>query len=363
MEALKEKIDLLVSSFEKILYEEDDIFLKNMETRNLAGDSAERYRYWEWTQGVGLFGLWKIYEETGDEKFIGKLEKYYERQLVIGLPARNVNTTAPLLALSYLAEKKGNETYMDICREWAAWLVEELPKTEEGGFQHLTSDTLNEQELWDDTLFMAVLFLARMGVLEKNKKWLDEAQYQFLLHIKYLADKKSGLWYHGWTFHGNHNFAGALWGRGNSWITMAIPELFEIMECEESVKRFLTEALKGQIRALIQYQSEGGMWHTVIDDDTSYVEASATCGFGYGILKAVHLGLVDPACETYARKALAPVLACIDGEGVVHQVSYGTPMGRESVQFYKDIELRPMPYGQAMAMLFLLEASKGKTMA
>ena len=49
MDILKEKINLLVSSFEKILYDEDDIFLKNMETKNLAGDNAERYRTWETT--------------------------------------------------------------------------------------------------------------------------------------------------------------------------------------------------------------------------------------------------------------------------------------------------------------------------
>ncbi len=358
MENLKEKINLLVSSFEKILYDEDDIFLKNMQTNNLAGDNPERYRYWEWTQGVGLFGLWKIYEETGEEEIIEKLNKYYERQLTIGLPARNINTTAPLLALTYLVEKDGNETYMEICRDWAQWLVDELPKTEEGGFQHLTSDTLNEQELWDDTLFMSVLFLARMGVILKKQEWIDEAEYQFLIHVKYLADKKTGLWYHGWTFHGCHNFAGAFWGRGNSWITMAIPELFGIIPCSGAVKHYLTEVLKNQIDALVSYQNENGMWHTVIDDNTSYVEASATCGFGYGILKAVHLGLVDASFEASARKALLPVLQCIDTEGVVHQVSYGTPMGREGVQFYKDIELRPMPYGQAMAMLFLLEASK-----
>jgi unsaturated rhamnogalacturonyl hydrolase len=30
-------------------------------------------------------------------------------------------------------------------------------------------------------------------------------------------------------------------------------------------------------------------------------------------------------------------------------------MGRESKDFYKNIELRQMPYGQALAMLFLAE--------
>ena len=54
--------------------------------------------------------------------------------------------------------------------------------------------------------------------------------------------------------------------------------------------------------------------------------------------------------------ALQPVLDCIDEKGVVQQVSYGTPMGRESKDFYKQIPLHPMPYGQAMAILFLMEA-------
>jgi unsaturated rhamnogalacturonyl hydrolase len=354
----KKKLDLLITSFESVLYDEDYEFLKNMETKNLAGDNSERYRFWEWTQGVGLYGLWKIYEETKDEAVFNKLLKYYERQMTIGLPACNINTTAPLLTLTYVAEKTGNQEYMNICHDWACWLIDELPKTKEGGFQHLTSDTLNEQELWDDTLFMAVLFLARMGVVENNKEWLEEAQYQYLLHVKYLADRKSGLWYHGWTFSGNHNFAGAFWGRGNSWVTIAIPELFGIMECSPSVKHYLTEVLQNQIEALAQYQNEGGMWHTLIDDPTSYVEASATCGFGYGILKAVHMGLVDSKYEECAKRALKPVLDCIDDEGIVQQVSYGTPMGRENLDFYKNIDIRPMPYGQAMAMLFLSEAVK-----
>ena len=91
---------------------------------------------------------------------------------------------------------------------------------------------------------------------------------------------------------------------------------------------------------------------------TSYVEASATSGFGYGILKAVHMGLVDAAYAENAKKALAPILKCIREDGIVDQVSYGTAMGRETKDFYKQIPLRQMPYGQAMAMLFLMEAGE-----
>ena len=74
------------------------------------------------------------------------------------------------------------------------------------------------------------------------------------------------------------------------------------------------------------------MWHTLIDDPTSYVEASATSGFGYGILKAVHMGLVDAAYAENAKKALAPILKCIREDGIVDQVSYGTAMaGRQRI--------------------------------
>ncbi len=49
--------------------------------------------------------------------------------------------------------------------------------------------------LWDDTLFMTVLFLANMGRIRGNKEYIEEAQYQFLLHVKYLTDKKTGMWF------------------------------------------------------------------------------------------------------------------------------------------------------------------------
>ena len=171
-----------------------------------------------------------------------------------------------MLTMAYLYEHTKDNKYKEICIEWANWLVEKLPKTEELGFQHLTSDTLNENELWVDTLFMAALFLAKMGMVLDCKKWVEAAKYQFLVHSKYLTERKSGLWYHGWTFNGNHNFTEALWGRGNCWITIAIPEFLSIVECEEAIKEYLGQSLKRQVDALEKYQDSSGMWHTIIDD-------------------------------------------------------------------------------------------------
>lgn len=355
---VKNKLSLVIKNFKKTLYEDDEIFIKNMETHNLGGDDLKRYRHWEWPQGVGLFGFWKMFESSSEKKYLDLIIRYYEEQLAIGLPTKNVNTSAPLLTLAYLYEYTKEEKYKNICVEWAEWLMHNLPRTKEGGFQHLTSDSLNANELWVDTLFMTVLFLAKIGKVLNKQEWIEEAKYQFLLHTKYLSDRKSGLWYHGWSFQGNHNFAEAFWGRGNCWITVAIPEFLGMLELDDSMKRYLIQTLNRQIETLAQYQSSSGMWHTLLDDDTSYLEASATCGISYGILKAVNMGITDERYKECAFKALIPIIDFIDDKGHVGQVSYGTYMGRESKEYYKKVEIKSMPYGQAMAILFFLEVLK-----
>lgn len=233
-----------------------------------------------------------------------------------------------------------------------------FPRTEEGGFQHMTSDCLNEQELWDDTLFMLVLFLANMGRILGDDAMKEEAEQQFMLHAKYLSDPGTGLWYHGWTFKERNHFAGAFWGRGNCWVTMGIPEFLAMGTCSAASQERLVTLLQKQVESLRSYQDPGGMWHTLVDDPDSYLEASATCGFTYGILRAVEEHLVDASYLEVARKALPAILNCISGDGVVNQVSYGTPMGRTDKEFYKKIPIQPMPYGQALALLALIEAKK-----
>ena len=349
-------IDQYLQSFEKVLYEDDEQFLKGMQTNSLANDDLRKYEHWEWTQGVGLYGVWKLYDRTKDERYKNILARYYAKQFEIGLPSKNVNTVTPLLPLSYMLDELDVPAYRDTCREWAEWIYKDFPRTKEGGLQHITSDSVNEGELWDDTLFMTVLFLDNMGRVLNRPEYCEEAEYQFLLHVKYLADRKTGLWYHGWSFKEKSHFAAAFWGRGNCWITAAIPEFLAAPGRTPAVRKLLIATWRHQVEALLQYQEPNGMWHTVVDDPDSYVEASATCGFAYGILKGVSLGFGEESWIEPALRALEPIIGYTDEEGVVHQVSYGTPMGRESKDFYKNIELKPMPYGQALAMLFFMES-------
>ena len=254
---IENKLELCIESFKSVLYEKDETFLENMAKSNMDQGNLARYMLWEWTQGVGLYGLWKLFEKKHDQRCLDVLTEYYDARIAEGLPSKNINTMAPIFALSYLYEYTKNEKYGDICKEWAEWAMHGLPRAGEGGFQHVTSDRVNDGELWDDTLFMTVLPLANIGRILGRQDYIDEAVYQYLVHTKYLADKKTGLWYHGFCFDGCHNFAEAFWGRGNSWVTAAIPLLLEIVPVGNPDRRILENALLRQIEKLGQVPGRG----------------------------------------------------------------------------------------------------------
>lgn len=310
---------------------------------------------WDWSQGVGLFSLYLYYKETGNNKIIRYLIDWFEDRIREGLPPKNVNTMCPLLTLSYIFEETRNPEYLQICEEWASYAAEEMPRTPEFGITHVTIDNSNEGELWDDTLYMTVLFLGRMGTLLKKDHYVQESIRQFLVHLKYLTDTKTGLFFHGWSFVSNDNFARALWGRGNAWYTAGLVDYLDIVKLPLGIELFLLSSLERQLRKLIELQTDSGMWRTLLDDSTSYEETSATAGFAYGILKAVRKGYISEDYREAGLRALQAVIRNIDDRGTVHGVSYGTRMGR-TLQFYKDIPQCPMPYGQSMTLLMLVES-------
>jgi unsaturated rhamnogalacturonyl hydrolase len=347
---LQDRLDLLVSGMTGLVHD------GRFDEPNLDGTAGDYISFdsWEWPQGVGLYGLVRLWQFTGRDDLRQIVEDWYDRQIAQGLPPLNVNTTAPMLALSILWRETGDARWKAPLDAWADRVMKEMPRTPEQGFQHIVSDGINPDELWDDTLFMVVLFLASYGRGSGRVELVEEAVRQFLVHARFLADPRTGLWYHGWTFEGRHNFAGALWARGNAWITAGILDFIELGEIEGGVRDYLLGCLSAQVETLLDCQAESGAWRTLLDDPSSYEEISATAGFGYGLLKGARLGLGDVRWRRAGERALGAVIGNIAPSGEVLNVSYGTRMGHD-LDFYRDIPIQPTCYGQALAILCLTE--------
>ncbi|CZT47871.1 probable protein /AGR_L_3363 [Rhynchosporium secalis] len=343
---------------------------------------------WEWTHGIGLYGLWNYHtvrflpplltlidnvkcpgleilteltiQLTASSEPLEIIEAWFTARFEEGGTTKNINTMASMLTLAYLYEKTGNQTCLPWLEAWADWAMYELPRTKFGGMSHQTYNNLNAQELWDDTLMMTVMPLAKIGKLLNRPSYVEEAKRQFLVHIKYLFDTKTGLFYHGWTFDGNHNFAAALWARGNSWLTIVIPEFLELLDLplSDAFRVHLIDTLEAQCRALIQYQEPGGLWRTLIDqplNEGSYIESSAAAGSAFGMLKALRLRYIQgDEFRDSAVRAVKALLGKVSEQGELMDVSFGTAMGHD-LKHYKDIERTSMPYGQAMAIMALGE--------
>lgn len=241
----------------------------------------------------------------------------------------------------------------------------DLPRTPFGGMQHITYSEINHYQLWDDTLMMTVMPLAKIGKLLGRPEYVEEAKRQFLTHVQFLFDTSTGLWFHAWIFEERepdmlgHSFARARWARGNSWVTIAIPEFIELLDLApgDPLRIHLINVLEAQCRALRRLQAPNGMWRTLLDipeNEGSYLEASATAGFAYGILKAVRKRYISHEYEEVAIRAVRAVLERINPEGELLGVSFGTTVGHD-LQHYKDVPLTSMPYGQAMAIMALGE--------
>ena len=311
---------------------------------------------WEWTHGIGLYGMLHYYQQTGDQQTLSIIDDWFAARLEEGTPTKNVNTVAPFLTLAWRYEETGNAAWRPVLERWAEWVMYEMPRTEQGGLQHIVYNNENHQQLWDDTLMMSVMALAKIGQLLNRQEFIEEASYQFLLHTQYLMDRQTGLWFHGWNFEGRHNFANARWARGNSWLTIVIPDFLEMMNWPEqhATRRFLLQVLESQVTALRACQHPSGLWHTLLDDPNSYLEASATAGFAYGIIKAVRKRYLSADYLPTGLNALRGVIANINEDGELKQVSFGTAMGSD-LDYYRNVPLTSMPYGQAMALLCLTE--------
>lgn len=101
--------------------------------------------------------------------------------------------------------------------------------------------------------------MGKIASITGDERYAGECKKQFMLHIHYLSDKKTGLWCHGWSFERMDNYAGAFWARGNCWFTIAAAELPGLLELEEWESDLILDAYRAQAAALCRYQSPDGL--------------------------------------------------------------------------------------------------------
>lgn len=311
--------------------------------------------HFDWVPGVGLYGIWMVYEATGDKKYLAFLIDWTDRHLGDAKKQLTVNSTAPLLTIQKLIEITKNQEYLSVCMEMSKFTMFDAPKTPQGALEHTVTEkgsSFNNQ-MWADTMFMSCIFLAELGKRNNDNSCIEFAVKQLRIHYQYLWDEHTNLFYHGWDGNTQSNMSGIHWGRANAWMLYSTLEILAVSSDFEGKEEIIHKFQK-TIQKLMNLQRENGMYGTIIDMDVSYDEASATAGIACAMIKAHKAGYVGDEVLSSAMKAVNTLKQLVNENGELTEVSTGTPV-MPSAQGYMDIKKAPTLYGQAFMCMLLKE--------
>ncbi len=317
--------------------------------------NVDRKGVWDWGAGVALYGLCRYWKATGNDTVFNYIKDFVKSGMDSQEFPKTVNTTAPLLAVLNLYNENRDESYLELCKNFADFLMNEASRTANGALEHTVINEKFGGQMWVDTVFMAGMFLTKIGVATGDKRYTDEGVRQAILHMEQLRDNNTGLFYHGKDTIKDTFMSGCLWARGNSWVSISIPEIFENLEGYNNEREYAYKLVREQLTALLPLQRENGLWSTILTDPKSYHETSASAGFIYGMIRGRRLGYLDDSFDEPIKRGIKGISNMIDSNGVVKCVSAGTGI-QETIAMYNDIPCDAiMPWGQGIALILLCE--------
>lgn len=313
--------------------------------------------HWDWVPGVGVIAMLSYYELTGESETMTELIKWSQNNLHLAEKVRVINAMAPYTVFPALYEHTHDPVFLETAERIGQWMMTEAPRTREGAFEHTVTENVKfPEQVWADTIFMAVLLLAKLAKLTGNVDYAKESVCQVELHLTLLQDEDTGVLFHGWNSEARNHLSAASWTRANAWIAVAVPMIVEELEGLAVVPKETLERYQLLMRSLIRYQHEEGLWATVLDRPEFYLETSGSAGISCGIVKAVRQGLLEADYLNAAYLAADAILLKIKPSGEVMGVSGGTPI-MPSIEAYNEIACYPTLYGQGLVLMLLSELS------
>ncbi|GLB32905.1 hypothetical protein LAD12857_48280 [Lacrimispora amygdalina] len=265
----------------------------------------ELYGKWTYPCGVTLYGLLtasRYFNRADWQEYVLEYARMtaaaYDYSLydksIFGYPG--VNTQ-----LCWLSE-------LDDCGSFGSFLLEAYkyrPSSEAERLADVIADFMrnrqrrekdmvfsrNNNTMWIDDMYMSIPFLCRYYKLSEDRAYLDDACRQAKLFKQYffMTDKKLMSHIIDLTYGKMNRIP---WSRGNGWVVLALSELLLILPKEhpdyDAVTSFFLEMTEG----ILQVQDETGMWHQILDDSTTYEEASSTSMFICAFSRGIRLGIV-----------------------------------------------------------------------
>ncbi|MGH6614409.1 glycoside hydrolase family 88 protein [Sphingomonas sp.] len=306
------------------------------------------FRLWGFGEAIALRGLLASAPVLNDETLNGFVYGLMRGWVGRGVARSNEDHVAPGRELLAVWERERDPVLLDAARSLAA-LNASFPKGATGARCHRPDTPGWRHQIWVDCMDIDGPFLVRLAAATGEDRYFDQAAEELLGYARALQDEGGGLFRHGHEKYAGRN--GAHWARGNGWALMGLADSLEILPPEHPAAAELRQRLASLVAALAARQDEGGLWHTVLTDDATYLETTLAAMVACTLPVAIGHGLVDPRFAAMAGAARAAMLAHVDADGALALVSDATPVGE-----HRGYATRPFgifPWGQGPLLLTL----------
>jgi rhamnogalacturonyl hydrolase YesR len=327
----------------------------------LAGTPPESYDF-NWGEGVQMVGLMQVFDRTGNARYADFVDRWAESHLPKGVERLLGNHPesgrkgycgpwVSATALLYLHEARRSADHLRMASEVAAYVRAGATRSPEGAPGHW----LGNYQLWVDTLAMTCPLLSRLSRIENKPAYLDDAINQLLVAARHMRNETTGLFHHMWDWQYDRR-SPEQWGRGNGWVMLSLADTFEFLPRGHPRYKELRNLTETYARSLVRAQDQDGAWHTIINDQTTPAECSATTMISYGLLKLVRLGVIERRFRDAALRGWETVNTRWVKDGMVIGVSQGTgPYTRDK---YLDREMGTFAWGTGSYLMAGAEAAR-----
>ncbi|MGG4145385.1 glycoside hydrolase family 88 protein [Paenibacillus algorifonticola] len=296
---------------------------------------------WHYHQGVFLYGMLKVWEQNGDERYLLYIKSYadalidpygnltFERGELDGIMAG--------LILFTLDEQFDDPRYR-LAADRLLGMFGTLNQTSEGGYWHKDK---YPYQMWLDGLYMGGVFAMIYGAKYEKPELLDMALKQERLMNRRMKDTRTGLLYHAWDETRSMPWANPetgcspeFWGRSLGWYGLALVDFLDVLPTAHPGRATIELEVAALVEALTEFQDDkSGLWYQVVNKgerEDNWLETSCTCLFLYTIAKAIKHGCISKAYSEIAVKGYEGLLRTLHSDEtglIVTGICIGTSAG------------------------------------
>ena len=271
---------------------------------------------WEYSNGIILHGIEKVYDYTKDVNYLNYIKKWVDSYVStsgvvnIDTSLHSLDQIQPAVLCLFLYKETGTAKYKTAADYILSYLAKQ-PKNASGGFWH--KETYPNQ-MWTDGIYMAEPFVSKYGFRIGSAAYCDSiATFQPALLYSHAYNSTSKLLVHAWDETKKAAWADAttglspcVWSRGMGWYAAGMVDILKYLpKSHPQYNAMLT--MLGNIAEGIKNAQDPttGLWYQVTDKGSqsgNFVESSGSGLFIFALKTAVDYGFIDKSYLAVAQK-------------------------------------------------------------